>query len=59
MAKHSQTTQSNKFGMFSQYLITEIRDGVQFLHANKHQGWCKLRLSFYEGSGQTRPMYQR
>ena len=32
--------------MLSQYLKKEVRDGVHFLHANKHQSFYKLALSF-------------
>ena len=37
MIKHSQSTLSNKFGMSVQYLKKEVRDGVHFLHEDKHQ----------------------
>ena len=46
MIMHSQSTQSNKFEISLQYLKIEIRNGVHFLHANKHQSFYKLALSF-------------
>ena len=46
IVRHSQSTQSNKFAIPSQYLKKEVRDGVHFLHANKHQSFYKLALSF-------------
>ena len=46
MIKHSQNTQSNKFAISLQYLKKEVRNGVHFLHADKHQSFCKLALSF-------------
>ena len=46
MIKYSQSTQSDKFAIFSQYLRKEVRDGVHFLHADKHQSFYKLALSF-------------
>ena len=46
MVKHSQSTQSNKFAISSQYLKKEVRDGAHFLHADKHQSFYKLALSF-------------
>ena len=46
MIKHSQSTQSNKFAVFLQYLKKEVRNGVSFLHADKHQSFYKLTLSF-------------
>ena len=46
MIKHSQISQSNKFGIFLQYLKKEVIEGVHFLHADKHQNFYKLALSF-------------
>ena len=44
--KHSQSTQSNKFAILLQYLKKEVRNGVHFLHADKHQSFDKLALLF-------------
>ena len=44
MIKHSESTQSNKFAIPLQYVKKEVRDGVHFLHANKHQSFYKLVL---------------
>ena len=46
MIKHSQSTQSNKFAISLQNLKNEVRNGVHFLHADKHQSFYKLALSF-------------
>ena len=46
MLKHSQSTQSNKFAISSQYLKKEVRDGVHFLPADKHQSFYKLALLY-------------
>ena len=46
MIKHSQNTQSNKFAIYLQHLKQEVRNGVYFLHANKHQSFYKSALSF-------------
>ena len=45
ITKHSQSTQSNKFAISLQYLIKEVRNGVHFLHADKHQSFYKSTLS--------------
>ena len=45
MIKHSQSTQSNKFAISLQYLKKEVRNGVHFLHEDKHQNLYKLALS--------------
>ena len=46
MIKHCQSTQSNKFAILLQYLKKEVRDGVHFLDADKHQIFYKLALFF-------------
>ena len=44
--KDSEITQSNKFAISLQYLKKEVMDGVHILHADKHQSFYKLLLSF-------------
>ena len=44
--KHSQSTESNKFVISLQYLKKEVKNGVHFLHADKHQCFYKLTLLF-------------
>ena len=44
--KYSQYAQSNKLPIFSQYLKKEVRIGVYFLHADKHQSFYKFWLLF-------------
>ena len=39
MIKYSQSTQINKFVTSLQYLKKEVRDGVHFLHLDKHQSF--------------------
>ena len=46
MIKHSQITQSNKFGISKQYLKKEVRNGGNFWHVDKRQSFYKLVLSF-------------
>ena len=46
MIYHSQSTQSNKLAISLQDLKKEVRNGVYFLHADKHQNFYKLTLSF-------------
>ena len=46
MIKHSQNAQSNKFAISIQYLKKEVRDGIHFLHADKHQSFYNLALLF-------------
>ena len=53
MIKHFQSTQSNKFAISLQYLKKEVRKEVNFLHADEHQSLYKLRLLFFDVSGQS------
>ena len=46
MIKHSQYTKSNKFPISLQYLKKEVRNGVIFLHTDRHQSSYKLGLLF-------------
>ena len=46
MIKHCQSTQSNKFAISLQYLKKEVRNGVHFLHADKHQNFYKFDYHF-------------
>ena len=58
MIKHSQYIQSNKYPISLQYLKTEVRNGVYFLHADKHQSVYK-RDYFFDGSDHICPKYQK
>ena len=42
MVKHSQSYQNSKFAMSLQYLKKEVRDEVDFLHADKHQNFPQV-----------------
>ena len=46
MIKHSQYIQSNKYPISLRYLKTEVKNGVYFLHANKHQSVYKRDYCF-------------
>ena len=49
MIKHSQSTESNKFVISLQYIKKEFRDGIHFLHADKHQA----DIIVFDGSNQS------
>ena len=42
MIKHSQSSQNSKFAMSLQYVKKEVKDEVDFLHADKHQGFLQV-----------------
>ena len=46
VVKYSQSSQNSKFAMFLQYLENEVRDAVDFLHADRLQSFYKLALLF-------------
>ena len=47
MIKYSQITQSKKVALSLQYDKKGVRSSVHFLHADKHQSFYKLALSFF------------
>ena len=42
MVKHCQISQNSKFAMSLQYLIKEVRDEVDILHAYKHKSFLQV-----------------
>ena len=42
MVKHSQSSQNCSFEISLQYLKKEVRDEVDFLHADKHQSFLQF-----------------
>ena len=45
IVKHSQSSQKSKFAMSLQYLKNKVKDGVHFLHADKHQSSLQVDLN--------------
>ena len=54
MVKHSQRFQNSKLAMFLEYLKKEFRDGVDFLHVDKHQISYKLISTLWSSKFPTR-----
>ena len=48
IVKHSQSSPKSKFVMSLQYLRKEVRDEVDFLHANKHQNILQVDLKILD-----------
>ena len=46
MVKHLQSSQNSKFTMSVQYLKKEVRDEVDFLHAEKYQSGLQVDFNF-------------
>ena len=47
MVKYSQSSQNSKFAMSLQYLKKEVRDEVDFLHADKHQSFLQVDFNIF------------
>ena len=47
MVKHSQSPQNSKFAMFLQYLKKEVRDDVDFFHADKYQSFLQVDFNTF------------
>ena len=52
MARHAQITQNNKFAISLQYLKKEMRDKVDFLHADEHESFLQIDTMIFNGNGQ-------
>ena len=57
MVKHSQSYQNSKFAMSLQYLKKEVRDEVDFLHADKHQSFLQGDTIIIDGHDQAVTKY--
>ena len=51
-ARHAQITRNNKFSISLQYLKKEVSDGVDFLHADKHESFLQIDTMIFNGDGQ-------
>ena len=45
IVNHSQSSQNSKFAISFQHLKIEVRDKVDFLHADKHQSFLQVYLN--------------
>ena len=52
VARHTQSTQNNKFAVSLQYLMKEVSAGVDFLHAGKHESFLQINVMIFDGDGQ-------
>ena len=59
MARHAQVTQNNKFAISLQYLKKEVRDKVDFLHADKHESFLQIDTMIFDGDGQAFPKFSK
>ena len=55
MSRHAQITQNNKFAISLQYLKKEVRDKVDFLHADKDESFLEIDTMIFDGEGQAFP----
>ena len=59
MVKHSQSSKNSKFAMAFQYLKKEVRDQVDFLHADKHQSFLQGDIIIINGHDQAFSKYSK
>ena len=59
MARHAQIVQNNKFAISLQYLKKEVRDKVDFLHADKHESFLQIDTMIFDGDGQAFPKFTK
>ena len=59
IARHAQSTQSNKFAIFLQYLKENVNDEVDFLHADKHRRFLQIDAIIFGLCGQAYPNYPK
>ena len=59
VATHAQITQNNKFAIYLQYLKKEVRDNVDFLHAEKHESFLQIDTMIFDGHGQALPKFPK
>ena len=57
IARHAQNTQNSKFVISLQYLKKEVRDEVDFLHADKLITFLQVHTINLSGHGQACPNY--
>ena len=55
---HAQITQNNKFAISLQYLKREVRDEIDFLHADKHESFLQIDVMIFDGDVQAFPKSQ-
>ena len=53
MAWHVQISQNNKLVISLSYLKKEVRDEVNFLHADKHESFLQTDTMIFDVDGQT------
>ena len=59
VARYAQITQNNKFAISLQYLKKEVRDKVDFLHADKHESFLQIDTMIFDGDGQAFPKFPK
>ena len=49
MVKHCQSSENSKFAISLQYLKKQVRNGVHFLHADKHHIYAMQNIQILHG----------
>ena len=59
VTRHAQSTQDNKFAIPLQYVKEDVRDKVDFLHADKRQKFLQINSFILGACGQACPNYSK
>ena len=59
MTRHAQITQNHKFAISLQYLMKEVSNEVDFLHADKHESFLQIDSMIFYGDGQAFPKFPK
>ena len=59
MSRHAQITQNNKFSISLEYRKKEVRDKVDFLHADEHESSLQIDTMIFHGNSQAFPKFSK
>ena len=59
MSRHAQITQNNKFSISLEYRKKEVRDKVDFLHADEHESSLQIDIMIFHGNSQAFPKFSK
>ena len=57
VSRHAQITQNNKFAISLQYLKKEVRDKLDFFHADKRESFLYIDTMIFNENGRAFPKF--
>ena len=55
VARHAQIIHNSNFIIFLKYLMKEVSDEVDLLHADKNENFLQINVMIFDGDGQAFP----